>query len=62
MDGVLNSEDDLMKYREKNKITGCILYDEVEDRPLRLLKEIVGELGVVGVVKKVSSEVDYIIN
>ena len=30
-----------MKYREKNKITGCILYDEVEDRPLRLLKEIV---------------------
>lgn len=41
MDGVLNSEDDLMKYREKNKITGCILYDEVEDRPLRLLKEIV---------------------
>lgn len=41
MDGVLNSEDDLMIYRRKNNITGCILYDEVEDRPLRLLKEIV---------------------
>lgn len=41
MDGVLNSEDDLMIYREKNNITGCILYDEVEDRPLKLLREIV---------------------
>ena len=41
MDGVLNSEDDLMIYREKNNITGCILYDEVEDRPLKLLKEII---------------------
>lgn len=30
-----------MIYREKNGITGCILYDEVEDRPLKLLKEIV---------------------
>lgn len=41
VDGVLNSEDDLLIYREKNKITGCILYAEVEDRPLKLLKEIV---------------------
>lgn len=41
MDGVLNSEDDLMIYREKNNITRCILYDEVEDRPLKLLKEII---------------------
>lgn len=41
VDGVLNSEDDLMIYREKNVITGCIMYAEVEDRPLKLLKEIV---------------------
>ena len=41
VDGVLNSEDDLMVYREKNGVTGCILYAEVEDRPLKLLKEIV---------------------
>lgn len=41
VDGVLNSEDDLMVYREKNGITGCIMYAEVEDRPLKLLKEIV---------------------
>lgn len=30
-----------MVYRERNNITGCILYDVVEDRPLKLLKEIV---------------------
>lgn len=30
-----------MIHREKNGITGCILYAEVEDRPLKLLKEIV---------------------
>ena len=41
VDGVLNSKDDLLIYREKNNITGCILYDEVEDRPLKLLKEII---------------------
>ena len=41
VDGVLNSEDDLMVYREKNNINHCILYAEVEDRPLKLLKEIV---------------------
>ena len=41
VDGVLNSKDDLMIYRERNNITSCILYDEVEDRPLKLLKEIV---------------------
>ena len=41
VDGVLNSQDDLMIYREKNGISGCILYDVVEDRPLKLLKEIV---------------------
>lgn len=41
VDGVLNSEDDLMIYREKNNINHCILYEEVEDRPLKLLKEIV---------------------
>lgn len=41
VDGVLNSQDDLMVYREKNNIDGCILYAEVEDRPLKLLKEIV---------------------
>lgn len=46
VDGVLNSEDDLMVYREKNNITGCILYAEVEDRPLKLLKEIVDETSV----------------
>ena len=41
VDGVLNSEDDLMVFREKNGITGCIMYAEVEDRPLKLLKEII---------------------
>ena len=41
VDGVLNSEDDLLIYRAKNNITGCILYEEVEDRPLKLLKEII---------------------
>ena len=41
VDGVLNSEDDLLIYRAKNNITGCILYTEVEDRPLKLLKEII---------------------
>jgi len=41
VDGVLNSEDDLMVYREKNNINHCILYAEVEDRPLKLLKEII---------------------
>lgn len=41
VDGVLNSEDDLVVYRKKNGITGCIMYAEVEDRPLKLLKEIV---------------------
>lgn len=41
VDGVLNSEDDLLIYRVKNNITGCILYTEVEDRPLKLLKEII---------------------
>ena len=41
VDGVLNSEDDLMVYRKKNNINHCILYAEVEDRPLKLLKEIV---------------------
>lgn len=41
VDGVLNSEDDLMIHRKKNSIKGCILYAEVEDRPLKLLKEIV---------------------
>lgn len=41
VDGVLNSENDLRIYRKKNEITGCILYDVVEDRPLKLLKEIV---------------------
>ena len=41
VDGVLNSKDDLMIYREKNNIDHCILYAEVEDRPLKLLKEIV---------------------
>lgn len=43
VDGVLNSEDDLMAYRKKNGITGCILYAEVEDRPLKLLKEIINK-------------------
>lgn len=41
VDGVLNSKDDLLIYRAKNNITGCILYAEVEDRPLKLLKEII---------------------
>ncbi|MCM1219681.1 MAG: HAD domain-containing protein [Lachnospiraceae bacterium] len=45
VDGVLNSEDDLMVYREKNNITGCILYDAVEDRPLKLLKQLVDKSG-----------------
>lgn len=45
VDGVLNSEDDLMVYREKNGIIGCILYDAVEDRPLKLLKELVDKSG-----------------
>lgn len=41
VDGVLNSESDLIAYRQKNNIDGCIFYGEVEVRPLRLLKEIV---------------------
>ena len=41
VDGVLNSEDDLMIHMKKNGIKGCILYAEVEDRPLKLLKEII---------------------
>lgn len=41
VDGVLNSQNDLMIYRKKNNINHCILYTEVEDRPLKLLKEIV---------------------
>ena len=45
VDGVLNSEDDLMVFREKNGITGCIMYAEVEDRPLKLLKEIIDRTG-----------------
>ena len=45
VDGVLNSQDDLMIYREKNNITGSILYDAVEDRALNLLKEIVENTG-----------------
>lgn len=43
VDGVLNSEDDLMIHRKKNGITGCIMYAEVEDRPLKLLKEIINK-------------------
>ena len=45
VDGVLNSEDDLKVFREKNNITGTILYAEVEDRPLKLLKELVEKSG-----------------
>lgn len=45
VDGVLNSEYDLMIHREKNNITGSILYAEVEDRPLKLLKELVDKTG-----------------
>ena len=45
VDGALNSEDDLMVYREKNNIKGCIFYAEVEDRPLKLLKELVEKSG-----------------
>ena len=41
VDGVLNSEYDLMIHREKNNIKGSILYAEVEDRPLKLLKKLV---------------------
>jgi hypothetical protein len=41
VDGVLNSEDDLMVFREKNNIHHCILYDEVEERPLQLLKQLI---------------------
>ena len=45
VDGVLNSEDDLRVFREKNNITETILYAEVEDRPLKLLKELVEKSG-----------------
>lgn len=45
VDGVLNSENDLRVFREKNNITGTILYAEVEDRPLKLLKELVEKSG-----------------
>lgn len=45
VDGVLNSEDDLEVYRKQNNITGCILYDNIEDRPLNLLQEIVDATG-----------------
>lgn len=41
VDGVLNSEDDLMRYRKENNINHTILYANVEDRPLKLLKQLV---------------------
>lgn len=45
VDGVLNSEDDLMVFREKHNINHCILYQEVEDRPCALLKDLVESTG-----------------
>jgi hypothetical protein len=41
VDGVLNSVDDLMEYREKNNIKGSILYDDIADKRVLLLKELV---------------------
>ena len=41
VDGVLNSIDDLMEYREKNNIKGSILYDDIADKRVELLKQIV---------------------
>ena len=41
VDGVLNSIDDLMEYREKNNITKTILYDDIADKRLELLKQLV---------------------
>ena len=41
VDGVLNSIDDLMEYREKNSINGSILYDDISDKRLELLKQLV---------------------
>lgn len=44
VDGVLNSKDDLLKYRENNT-NRVVLYSEVEDRPLKLLKQLVEKTG-----------------
>lgn len=41
VDGVLNSIDDLMEYREKNNIKGSILYDDISDKRMILLKQLV---------------------
>lgn len=41
VDGVLNSIDDLMKYREKNNIKGSILYDDIANERVELLKQLV---------------------
>ena len=43
VDGVLNSVDDLMEYREQNNIKGTILYDDISDKRLLLLKELVNK-------------------
>lgn len=41
VDGVLNSIDDLMEYTEKNNIKGGIVYDDIADKRLKLLKQLV---------------------
>lgn len=61
VDGVLNSLEDLKIYREKNNIKGSVLYDVVEDRPLKLLKEIVEKTNAKIVVSS-SWRIDYIRN
>lgn len=45
VDGVLNSTEDLMEYLKKTGKKSAGLYDEVEERPLKLLKEIVDKTG-----------------
>lgn len=41
VDGVLNSEKGYKEHINKNGFNGVLVYAEVEDRPLKLLKEIV---------------------
>lgn len=45
VDGVLNSTEDMMAYLERTRQKSAGLYEEVEERPLKLLKEIVDKTG-----------------
>lgn len=43
IDGVLNSEEGYKEHINKNGFNGALVYAEVEDRPLKLLKEIINK-------------------